>query len=101
MQGEKQGWPLSRQEEPASLSRERPEGRPHHNGSPAGRHGSRGLEATMTKERQPKAPAAAPQLSYKIKRRGKFWEVVDPAGELVCMTVYKRGALEVVRRLML
>ena len=53
----------------------------------------------MTKKRQPEAPTAAPQPGYKIKRRGKFWEVVDAAGELVCMTVYKRGAVEVVRRL--
>jgi hypothetical protein len=27
--------------------------------------------------------------------------VVDAAGELVCITVYKRGAVEVVRRLCL
>jgi hypothetical protein len=27
------------------------------------------------------------------------WEVRDPRGELVCVTVYKRGAVEVVRRL--
>lgn len=53
----------------------------------------------MTKELQSQAPATTPQPSYEIKRRGKFWEVVDPAGELVCMTVYKRGAVEVVRRL--
>jgi hypothetical protein len=53
----------------------------------------------MTKKCQPEAPAAAPLRSYKIKRRGKFWEVLDGAGELVCMTVYKRGAVEVVRRL--
>jgi hypothetical protein len=25
--------------------------------------------------------------------------VIDPAGQLVCITVYKKGALEVVRRL--
>ena len=43
----------------------------------------------MTKKRQPQAPAAAPRPGYNIKRRGKFWEVVDAAGELVCMTVYK------------
>lgn len=36
---------------------------------------------------------------YEIRRRGRFWEVLDSAGELVCMTVYKRGAKEVVRRL--
>jgi hypothetical protein len=29
----------------------------------------------------------------------RWWEVRDPQGELVCVTVYKRGAVEVVRRL--
>jgi hypothetical protein len=28
-----------------------------------------------------------------------YWALHDPAGELVCLTVYKRGAEEVVRRL--
>jgi hypothetical protein len=37
--------------------------------------------------------------NYEIRRRGQFWEVLDSTGELVCMTVYKRGAKEVVRRL--
>jgi len=37
--------------------------------------------------------------TYEIRRRGRFWEVLDASGELVCMTVYKRGAKEVVRRL--
>lgn len=31
---------------------------------------------------------------------GKFWNVVDPAGALVCVCVYRKGAREVVRRLM-
>lgn len=53
----------------------------------------------MTRKHQPETPPAVPQPSYKIKRRGKFWEVVDATGELVCMTVYKCGAVEVVRRL--
>ncbi len=55
----------------------------------------------MTKKRQPEAPAAAPQQGYTIRRkeRSRNWEVIDPAGELVCLTVYKRGAVEVVRRL--
>jgi len=34
-----------------------------------------------------------------INRRGRFWEVRDAAGMLVCLTVYKCGALEVIRRL--
>ncbi len=29
----------------------------------------------------------------------RFWAVHDPAGELVCVCVYKRGAVEVIRRL--
>ncbi|MBI2060644.1 MAG: hypothetical protein HYT87_12815 [Nitrospirae bacterium] len=29
----------------------------------------------------------------------RFWAVYDAAGELVCVTVYKKGALEVARRL--
>ena len=47
----------------------------------------------MTKQHQPQAPAAAPQPGYTIRRRGKFWEVLDGAGALVCMTVYKCGAM--------
>jgi hypothetical protein len=43
--------------------------------------------------------AARIQGPYLIKRRFRYWEVVDPAGDLVCLTVYKRGAVEVVRRL--
>ncbi len=31
----------------------------------------------------------------------RWWEVRDAAGELVCLTVYRRGAREVVRRLSL
>lgn len=37
--------------------------------------------------------------AFVVKRRERFWEVRDPAGELVCVTVYKRGAEEVVWRL--
>lgn len=36
---------------------------------------------------------------YEIQRRKRFWAVINPAGELVCVTVYKRGAKEVVRLL--
>ena len=45
------------------------------------------------------APLPQPQSGYTINRRRKFWEVLDGSGELVCLTVYKRGASEVVRRL--
>ncbi len=37
--------------------------------------------------------------TYAIRRRHRHWEVRDPSGELVCLTVYKCGAEEVVRRL--
>ncbi|HEX2210041.1 MAG TPA: hypothetical protein VHG93_20360 [Longimicrobium sp.] len=30
---------------------------------------------------------------------GRNWTVKDPAGQLVCITVYRTGALEGVRRL--
>ena len=33
--------------------------------------------------------------------KGRWWEVRDAAGALVCLTVYRRGAREVVRRLSL
>jgi hypothetical protein len=49
------------------------------------------------------APAsmAQQQSAYTIAKRknARWWEVRDPAGELVCLTVYRRGAKEVVRRL--
>lgn len=37
---------------------------------------------------------------FRILRRGRFWAVKDPEGSLVCVAVYKKGALEVVRRLL-
>jgi hypothetical protein len=34
------------------------------------------------------------------KREGtRWWKVLDPAGELVCLTVFRRGAREVAHRL--
>jgi len=46
------------------------------------------------KEGDGEAPRA-----YTIQRKDRFYEVRDPTGELVCMTVYKCGAEEVIRRL--
>jgi hypothetical protein len=45
--------------------------------------------------------AKTEQGGYRIVKQTKsrWWEVLDPAGELVCLTVYRRGAREVVRRL--
>jgi hypothetical protein len=49
----------------------------------------------------PKTKPAEQLAGYTIRKQEKsrFWEVLDPAGELVCLTVYRRGAREVVRRL--
>lgn len=38
---------------------------------------------------------------FNVRRYGRHWEVRDPAGDVVCLTVYRRGAAEVVRRLKL
>jgi hypothetical protein len=48
---------------------------------------------------QQDTPATTPQPGYTIQKRHRDWLVIDPQGELVCITVYKRGAEEVVRRL--
>jgi hypothetical protein len=39
--------------------------------------------------------------TLRVERYGqtRFWAVRDAAGTLVCVCVYRRGALEVVRRL--
>ena len=36
---------------------------------------------------------------FEVRRFGRHWEVRDAAGHLVCLTVYRRGAAEVIRRL--
>jgi hypothetical protein len=51
------------------------------------------MDRTQTAE----APAAQP--GYTIEKWDRSWKVIDPRGELVCLTVYKKGASEVVRRL--
>lgn len=55
----------------------------------------------MPTKQKPEAPAPEQQPGYTIKKRHGYrdWMVIDPQGELVCLTVYKRGAVEVVRRL--
>jgi hypothetical protein len=46
------------------------------------------------------ADAATPKPFEIVKRKtSRWWEVRDPEGELVCLTVYRKGAREVVRRL--
>jgi hypothetical protein len=55
---------------------------------------------TVPKPAGPNKSAAQPQPYTIAKRdRTRWWEVRDAAGELVCLTVYRRGAREVVRRL--
>lgn len=53
----------------------------------------------LPRNRSVKRPIKEKLGAYAIKRRKRFWEVLDSAGRLVCLTVYKRGAEEVVRRL--
>src|SRR5215218_6358981 len=60
-----------------------------------GRPDSRGLEATMRAD-QTAAAEKQPSYTYAKKKDTRWWEVRDPAGELVCLTVYRRGVREVV-----
>ncbi|HEX5726332.1 MAG TPA: hypothetical protein VFX98_12745 [Longimicrobiaceae bacterium] len=54
----------------------------------------------MVEQQQGDAPCTRRERgAYTISQRRRHWEVRDPAGELVCLTVYKCGAKEVVRRL--
>lgn len=34
-----------------------------------------------------------------IQKKGRFFSLHDERGELVCITVYRKGAVEVIRRL--
>ncbi len=34
-----------------------------------------------------------------IEKRGRHWAIIETDGTLVCLTVYRRGAVEVIRRL--
>ncbi|MDB4950285.1 MAG: hypothetical protein JWM27_2934 [Gemmatimonadetes bacterium] len=55
----------------------------------------------MSDDPKDPAPAAAAKPTYSVikQRHGRWWEVRDPGGELVSLTVYRKGAQEVVRRL--
>jgi hypothetical protein len=53
----------------------------------------------MTRKQKRAEPAPQSQPGYTIEKRHRDWMVIDPQGQLVCLTVYKRGAVEVVRRL--
>jgi hypothetical protein len=81
-------------------ARKRPEGCPLTKATPAARPGSSALEIANARSQAIRHHAAEPQ-PYTIARQtqGRWWEVRDAAGALVCLTVYRRGAREVVRRL--
>ena len=54
----------------------------------------------MARKQTAAAPATLPGGFVVKKQYGsRYWMVIDPVGELVCLTVYKKGAMEVVRRL--
>jgi hypothetical protein len=55
----------------------------------------------MSDDPKDPAPAAAATPAYTIikQKKSRWWEVRDPGNELVCLTVYRKGAREVVRRL--
>jgi hypothetical protein len=59
------------------------------------------MESTMPRKQKEPSPAAAEKPAYTIVKQAKsrWWEVRDPNDELVCLTVYRKGAREVVRRL--
>jgi hypothetical protein len=44
---------------------------------------------------------AGENTGFRVEKREdtRWWKVLDPAGELVCLTVFRRGAREVARRL--
>jgi hypothetical protein len=44
------------------------------------------------------AAAAKPVYTIIEQKHSRWWEVRDPENELVCLTVYRKGAREVVRR---
>jgi hypothetical protein len=47
-----------------------------------------------------KAVRGPGQRAYRFEKYGtRFWAVRDPSNELVAVTVYRRGASEVVKRL--
>jgi hypothetical protein len=57
----------------------------------------------MADEQAGQAPAATNEedTGFRVEKREgtRWWKVLDPAGELVCLTVFRRGAREVAHRL--
>jgi hypothetical protein len=54
---------------------------------------------THSRRRQEASVGDSRFSGFTIDKRNRFWRVIDPTGRLVCITVYKCGAKEVVRRL--
>ena len=50
----------------------------------------------MARTRTAEAPAAA-QPGPTSSKHDRNWKGMDPAGQLVCITLYKKGAKEVIR----
>lgn len=59
------------------------------------------MEVEQKQEGTPARADPAQTSGMQIVARGRFWGVHDRQGRLVCVTVYKKGAREVVRRLSL
>ena len=49
---------------------------------------------------RPRGTSTVEISDYRITRRGRFWQVFDGQNHLVVTAVYRKGALEVVRRLL-
>jgi hypothetical protein len=57
------------------------------------------VDVTPERQNGTNDTAVPNDCAYTLGRCGRHWEVRDPTGALVCLTVYKRGAAEVIRRL--
>lgn len=58
------------------------------------RRGAARLQGTAAQSREDRRFAP-----FVIRPRNRFWELSDELGNLICLTVYKRGAVEVAQRL--
>jgi len=107
-QGKRIGWlpQLSREEDTRqppylrinrrlSAAKLSPVGRPR----ARTREGRMPTHATRTVSEPARQKRCLGQEAYTIQPYNRFWAVRDSSGSLVCVTVYKRGAKEVVRRL--
>ena len=56
-------------------------------------------QALQRVPRRKLASTASQPRGFTIHKYKRYWQVTDADGQLVCLTVYRRGAKEVVRRL--